>query len=66
MNMDITLRQAQELVKCFGGDEDLVLTVVRSKSHPLCGGWTSHSGEGLYAHDEYPEHGYMFLGKGDK
>lgn len=55
--MDITLSQARELVKFFGGDEDAVFTIVE-------GNESFHSGKGLYVHDEYPEHGCHFLGKG--
>lgn len=55
--MDITLKQAKELVEQFGGDEELILTLT-------AGDDTFHSGKGLYADDGYPEHGYFFLGKG--
>lgn len=56
MSIEINLAQAKELVECFGGDEDLVLNVFK-------GDEKFHSGPGLYANDEYPEHGYFFLGK---
>ncbi len=55
--MDITLEQAKALVEYFGEDEELVLSLVE-------GNEKFHSGKGLYAHDEYPEHGFFFLGKG--
>lgn len=57
MSIEITLAQAEGLVEVFGGDKDLELSVVRGDEN-------FHSGAGLYAHDDYPEHGFFFLGKG--
>jgi len=56
MSIEINLRQATELVECFGGDEEGTLTVIK-------GDEAFHSGPGLYAHDEYTEHGCAFLGR---
>ena len=53
--MDIKLKQAQALVGAFGGDEDLELTLV-------IGDDAFSEGKGLYVHDEYTEHGSIFLG----
>jgi len=53
--MRFTLAQAQALVDAFGGENE-VLTVTQ-------GTHGSHSGPGLYAHDEeYPDEGAHFLG----
>ena len=54
--MEITLSQAKKLVECFGGDEDSSFFLEQGNEE-------FHSGPGLYAHDEYPEHGYTFLGE---
>lgn len=54
--MDINLKQAEALIEAFGGDEDVVLTLVEGDEH-------FHSGPGLYVNDEYQEHGCIFLGK---
>jgi hypothetical protein len=54
----LTLKQAQHLVKLFGGDEETVITVA---SDP---GGRGHSGAGLYAgYRDYPEEGAHFLGQ---
>lgn len=56
MSIEITLKQAQALVEYFGGETEQTLTLVE-------GDESFHSGKGLYVHDEYPEHGCLFLGK---
>lgn len=56
--LEITLKQAESLVEWFGGDEDLVLTLVE-------GDETFHFGKGLYARNDYAEHGFYFLGDSD-
>ncbi len=54
--MEINLKQAIALVDYFGDDdEDVILSLV-------VGDDKFHSGKGLYVHDEYPEHGFLFLG----
>lgn len=55
--MEINLEQAKTLVDCFGGDEEIILTIVNGDEN-------FHSGPGLYVRDEYPEHGYIFLDEG--
>ena len=56
--MEFTLEQAKELVKMFGNDDEITVTVVEKKDSDM-----SHSGPGLYAFEtEYPEDGSIWLG----
>lgn len=55
MGLNINLKQAQELVEFFGGDENCEMYVEFGDGH---------SGKGLYACcSDYPEEGSVFLGK---
>ncbi len=56
MSIKITLEQAKKLVEAFGGDEKTKLTLIE-------GDKSFYLDEGLFACNEYPEHGFIFLGK---
>ena len=58
MSIDINLKQTKELVDVFGEDEDVILSLT-------LGDDKFHSGPGLYVCDEYPEHGFIFLGRNE-
>jgi len=57
--MYFTYKEAKDLFKFFGGDEETEITVEVLGTDP------SHSGPGLYAYDsEYPGEGTILLGNG--
>jgi hypothetical protein len=57
MMIYVTLKQAQQIVEAFGGDNESVAVLTR-------GAPTSHSGEGLYlGWKDYPEEGSEYLGE---
>lgn len=54
--MEFTLKQAQDLVESFGGDEETTMTVKAPDK--------GHSGPGLYVFaTDYPDEGSMLLGE---
>lgn len=55
--MEFTLKEAQDLVALFGGEESEITVVEVGSDEP------SHSGPGLYAYfSEYPDEGTTLLG----
>jgi len=55
--IEINLSQAKELADAFGGDDELMFTLVNGDEE-------FHLGPGMYGRDDYWEYGCVFLGKG--
>lgn len=61
----INLKQARELVECFGGDEEteIVVSCFEAQQYIDDHGVEQTAPAGLYAYDaEYPEEGASYLG----